>query len=58
MPSIRDYPATALAAVLSVLWFTYALLTPTNIVLLGLVPILLLLGLGLLVDRLLDDSSD
>lgn len=49
MPSIRSYPATTLAVVLSVLAVVYVILTPTN-VLLSLIPVLLFLGLGVLVD--------
>lgn len=49
MPSIRSYPATALAVVLSALAVVYVILTPTN-VLLSLIPVLLFLGLGVFVD--------
>lgn len=49
MPSIRSYPATAVAVPLSLLAVVYVLLTPTNI-LLSLIPVLLFLGLGLLLD--------
>lgn len=49
MSSIRSYPATTLAVLLSLLSVVYVVLTPTNI-LLSLLPVLLFLGLGVLVD--------